>query len=285
MKLGDRRQTCRDIGMMRMGHVLVIAILTLSGCGQREEVVPVNAMAYKDELVALSKARIFFGHQSVGRNLLQGLSDLSQQAGVPLRIVHLESGGTGDQPGVFHTDIGKNREPLGKLSEFSRLVQISGQKPYDVALLKFCYEDIRADAPLSPRALVDEYAKQVAAIRAAQPNLRLVHVTSPLRADPLEWKTAIKRVIGRSTYEDADNQLRNTFNAEMRKRFAGEAIFDIAEVESSLAQEKRSAFNAGSETVFTLAAAYTTDGGHLNEAGRQRVAAAFVRAVAGAMRR
>ena len=285
MKLRIGRNKSAITRTVQRGLVLMFAAVTLIGCNQREEVAPVNVMKYKEDLVALSNARIFFGHQSVGRNLLQGLSDLSEQAAVPLRVVKIENDGTGDQPGLFHTDIGKNRDPLGKLSEFSRLVSIPGQKPYDVALLKFCYEDIRADAKLVPLELVDEYAKQVTAIRVAQPGLRIIHVTSPLRADPLEWKTAIKRMIGRSTYEDADNQLRNAFNVELRKRFAGDMIFDIAEIESTLPQGQRSAFTVGAETVYTLAAAYTSDGGHLSAVGRQHVAAGFARTIAGALRR
>jgi hypothetical protein len=54
-----------------------------------------------------------------------------------------------------------------------------------------------------------------------------------------------------------------------------EALFDIAEVESTLPQGKRNFFMHGGDTIDTLTQAYTTDGGHLNESGRQQVAAAF----------
>lgn len=244
-----------------------------------------NAAAYKGDLEALSRSRIFFGHQSVGRNLLQGVADLSRQVNSPLRIVGIESTGVDSLPGLFHVDIGKNKEPIGKIAAFAQLLQQPSQPAYDVALLKFCYEDLSRDGLQNPHTLVEEYARSVAAIRAAQPHLRLIHVTVPLRADPSGWKTPVKRLLQRPTEEDADNELRNAFNVELRNRFAGEALFDIAEVESTLPEGKRSFFMRGGDTVYTLAQAYTTDGGHLNEIGRQQVAAAFVRVVAGVVRK
>lgn len=274
-----------NVSMRRLVWGLLLGAITVGffACGYTEKMIPLDASAYKDDLASLSKVRIFFGHQSVGRDLLKGVSDFSRIVKSPLRIVRIEGAGADDLPGLFHVDIGKNKEPIGKIEQFERLLQRPGQVPYDVALLKFCYDDLSRDGLHDPHALVEEYAKRVAAIRAAQPRLRLIHVTIPLRADPTGWKTPIKRLLNRPTEEDADNLLRNKFNSELRTRFAGEALFDIAEVESTLPQGRRSSFMRGSDHVYTLAQAYSHDGGHLNENGRQHVAAAFIRVVAVAL--
>ena len=266
------------------GFCWLLAAAVLIGCGPREMEVSVNAADYKNDLETIAKARILFGHQSVGRNLLQGLTDLSRQAGVPLHIAGTDHANTGDTPGLFHIDIGKNREPIGKIKAFARLVQSPSGAPYDAAILKFCYEDLSDAGMRDPVALVDAYAKSLVVIRQSQPRLRLVHATVPLRSDPLDWKTPIKRLIGRATEEDAGNQLRAAFNTEMRKRFAGQPLFDIAEVESTLPSNIRSAFQLGNESIPTLAAVYTNDGGHLNALGQQKAATAFVRALASALR-
>lgn len=273
-----------SIRPIRILVVLVFTTMLLAACTRPDEDAPLKAVEYRANLETLAKARVFFAHQSVGRNLLQGLTELAAEAKVPLKVARMEGRLADTGPGVFHVDIGKNKEPLGKIKAFAEELRQNASPGFDVALLKFCYLDLSAEGMTDPHALVEEYSRAVSALRASYPNLRIVHVTSPLRSDPVEWKTPIKRLLGRDTYEDADNRLRNAYNMELRKRFAGEVIFDIAEVESTLPQGTRSAFGSGTHTVFTLAQAYTSDGGHLNARGRQYVAAAFTNAVAAALR-
>lgn len=260
---------------------LVAVVVTLGACGKGEEM-HIEVAANEADFSVLSGARILFAHQSVGRNLLEGLSVLTGRARSGVRVTSINNGIDG-KPGLFHVDIGQNGDPIGKIRQFLQLTQ-STTNEYDVAILKLCYVDIGHDGTKNPLALVDEYAKSVVAIRAARPKLRLLHTTVPLRADPPGWKTQVKRMLGLPTDEDDGNQLRNAYNAEIRKRFAGEAILDIAEVESTLPSGARSYFSYKNKVIYTLAGVYTTDGGHLNELGRKRLALAFVSAVAAALR-
>jgi lysophospholipase L1-like esterase len=69
----------------------------------------------------------------------------------------------------------------------------------------------------------------------------------------------------------------------VRARFGGDALFDLAAVESTLPDGTRSSFSAGPRRVFTLAQPYTSDGGHLNDEGSRRAAAAFVHTLAKAL--
>jgi hypothetical protein len=272
-----------------LGWLCIIAALTLAACARKEEAIqPVDASAYKTDLETLSGARVFFGHQSVGRYLLQGVADLSKSDDSPLRIVRVDNVDHPDEDtlaGLFHTDIGANSNPFGKIDAFSRFLLQPGQPAFDIALLKFCYVDLGGDGVKDPHDLLEQYANSVAELRAVQPRLRLVHVTAPLRADPPGRRTAVKRLLHLSTEEDADNVVRNAYNQELRKRFAGEPIFDIAEVESTLPDGTRSYFMHNGERIYTLANVYTDDGGHPNAIGRQYVAAAFVRAVAQELRK
>jgi len=53
------------------------------------------------ELALLATKRIYFAHQSVGANILQGVAELARGAGVPLRIVARPRGGAaGEQAGA-----------------------------------------------------------------------------------------------------------------------------------------------------------------------------------------
>ncbi len=268
-----------------LGFLFAVTAVVLSACGHDTEAVQVDSSAYRQDLESLSKARIFFGHQSVGRNLLEGLSEIAQQGKLPLRIIPIDGAHGDSLPGLFHAEIGKNLEPIGKIEAFTRLLQQSTKPAYDVALMKFCYVDLSRDGFQNPKALAEEYAKGVAAVRVAHPHLRLIHMTIPLTADPPGWKTTLKRLLHRDTEEDTDNQMRNAFNSEIRKRFAGDALFDLAEVESTLPDGRRSYFMRGRDTIYTLAQAYTTDGAHLNQSGRQHAAAALIRVVADTLRK
>lgn len=254
-----------------------------SACTPRSTEVPLNMAEVKADLQALSQARILFAHQSVGRNILDGVRDLMREAGVTLRIERFDEGAQAPAgAGLFHVQVGINGEPDTKIASFGRLLGANGG--FDVALLKLCYEDVARHAQ-GQDGLLSRYDAMVSRASAASPGTRLVHVTTPLRSEPPGWKTPIKRLLGRETEEDADNALRNAYNQSLLARFGdGKArVFDLARIESTLPDGRRSTFDYNGKAVHTLAADYTYDGGHLNEAGRKHAAAAFVRTLAQAL--
>jgi hypothetical protein len=152
-------------------------------------------------------------------------------------------------------------------------------------MMKFCYVDLRAGHGLDAEELLQRYIGLIDQLKERRPEIRIVHVTIPLRSDPPGWKTLIKRLLKRDTEEDADNVLRNAFNDKLRHRFAGEPIFDLAAVQSTRSDGRRSQFRKNGSAIATLASEYTSDGGHLNGEGQRRAAAEFLRVAATAIRR
>ena len=268
-------------------RLVASAILTLmlSSCSQSQRVDTVNAAELKSQLQALAGARILLGHQSVGRDILAGLESLAREADVPLRVLEIEGVPPDDGPGVFHSNVGKNGDPNSKCEVFAHLLHRPERPAYDLAAMKFCYVDLTDDSSFGAEQLLDRYSSLVQQARALRPDVRIVHVTLPLRSDPLEWKTPIKRVLGRSTYEDSANAFRNAYNDLLRERFAGEPILDVAAIESTRTDGSRSSFSESGKTIYTLDSGYTYDGGHLNEQGQRKVAAEFVRVFAQALPR
>lgn len=235
------------------------------------------------QLSTLSGARIFFGHQSVGRDILSGLAQVAEAAGVPLRILEVRDAPP-DGPGVFHSKIGKNRDPDSKCRDFAELLT-SGRNPvYDLAMMKFCYVDLKRNTPLDVGGMIDRYSRLVETIRAERPDVPLMHITLPLRATPPGRITTVQRLFGLSTSEDADNILRNAYNAALREKYNGEPMFDLAAVESTLPDGTRSAFEQHGKTFYTLDSSYTEDRGHLNEVARRWAAIAFVGSLTTALR-
>src|SRR4051794_9746643 len=238
-----------------------------------------HAGTLTDDLKLLAHERIYFGHQSVGKNVLDGLQELSVAAGVPLRIAELPRAADLDGPGVGHLFVPENGDPLRKLAEFKRALGTGSQA--DVALVKFCYVDINADTDM--RALFDAYRETVDELRAKNPRTTFVHVTLPLTTVQTGPKAWVKWLLGRAPYGTIENVKRDQYNTLLRRTYAGqEPIFDLARLESIAADGTQATVEWDGTVAPALVPAYSEDGGHLNRIGRLRAAEEFVRVLAAA---
>ncbi len=264
-----------------------LAATSLSGCEQQSQVQePVSMDQVKADLLTISQARVFFGHHSVGNNILKGVQALADKTGVPLRIEEVTAGGTAPEgPGLFHGKVGENLDPDAKIAGFASALGAEGEARYDVATFKFCYVDLdEGSKERSPGKLFDRYANNISAIEAAHPGVKVLHSTMPLMAEPPGKKTRLKRMLGLSISTDAANLDRNEFNRLARERFEGSGLLDVARFEATRPDGSIAGFSAGGRDLEMLALEYTSDGGHLNDLGQERVAAAFLHRIAEAVR-
>ncbi|RYB90712.1 SGNH/GDSL hydrolase family protein [Nocardioides glacieisoli] len=219
------------------------------------------------DLQAFSERRIFFGHMSVGKNILSGLREVGAAHGVgPVAEVEVEVAATEvpDLPagGVLaHALIGENRHPVGKLENFEALVRGGLGDQVDLAALKFCYVDVSWYTDVED--LFETYRQTMDRLEADFPDVRFVHMTVPLTTGPRGIKDRVKVVLGRD-----DNAARERYNDLMRAAYGPDQLFDIASIE---AQGPDGA--TGDQALF---GGYTSDGAHLNAAGASRVAAELV---------
>lgn len=230
------------------------------------------------DLEALSSRTIFFGHQSVGGNVLEGVLRLSARAGVPLRLV--EGTAASAPPGtVVHALLGRNGAPLEKIDDFARAVDAFPGDGPDVALMKLCYVDF--DGGADPAALFARYRTVLAELRRRHPRTRFVHVTTPLTAPARGARALAKRLLGRER-DEARNARREAYNALLRDAYAGrEPVLDLARIEATRPDGSVEATVWSGRAVPALVPAYTDDGGHLNAAGQERVARRLVALLAG----
>ncbi len=237
----------------------------VSGARQRLQAVP------QQNWDSLAHKKIFFGHQSVGLNILDGLRKiLSSSPGIKLEIRETSEPRDFEGPLFAHARIGRNRDPLGKIDHFRQLMKSGLGQAVDIAFFKLCYVDI--DRSTDIQALIDHYDETLAALKAEFPDLIIVPVTAPLTTSTPGIKARIKRLLGLGPATRADNIKRNTFNEHIRKTY-GAAIWDLADVEATGADGSKSTFRTRGKTYFKLVSGYSIDGGHLNEAGSQVVAA------------
>ena len=233
------------------------------------------------ELAFLATKRIYFAHQSVGANILQGVAELARGAGVPLRIVEAPRAAAVDAGTFGHFYVPENGAPLEKLANFE--AALGAGSGIDIALIKFCYVDINAGTDAA--ALFTRYQATIAKLRAQNPNTVFVHATLPLTTAQTGPKALAKRLLGRTPYGTIENVRREQYNALMRRAYAGrEPLFDLARLES-LAPDGSAVSVAWDGSIApAMAGAYTDDGGHLNARGRELAARELIGVLAAAAR-
>ena len=151
--------------------------------------------AAKSELAA---RRIFFGHQSVGDNIMDGVADLVRdQPGLGLRIVGIDEARRLDGGFLAHGHIGRNEEPATKTDEFARLLDEEGlASRIDIAFHKYCYVDFGQSTDVA--ALFEHYRTTMARLRASFPAVIFVHVTVPLTTVQSGPMAVLKGLFGKN---------------------------------------------------------------------------------------
>lgn len=226
------------------------------------------------DLQPILNKRIFFGHQSVGSNIIDGiqniLADIGEKERIP--IVDLKGNGSVDQAGFYHDRIGKNRNPYSKIESFKNyLIEQELGEFYDIAFIKFCFVDINKDTNVDKLFL--NYQLSMNEISDQFPNVKILHVTTPLKSRPQKFRKNIsrnlKKLLGMTSNGDLDNVNINRYNRLMRNAYSENGlIFDLAKIESENSDGSRSTFRYQGNEYMYLSSDLTNDGGHLNQEGK-----------------
>jgi lysophospholipase L1-like esterase len=228
---------------------------------------------------SVARTRIYFGHMSVGSNILDGLRDLMRADGrARLDIVETSDPAIFKEAVFAHSPIGKNADPLAKIDQFRTILENGVGERADIAFFKLCFVDIEGGTDVP--ALIGAYDRAIGDLRAAYPKLTIPVVTAPLTAVPRGLKTSLKTLLGRSAPDKAANIKREAFNAHLRERYR-RCVFDLAALESTRPSGERVTFETDGRTFYAMEPSYTDDGGHLNAVGRKVVAAELLRFLAG----
>ncbi|MFE6508540.1 hypothetical protein ACFVDI_25450 [Nocardioides sp. NPDC057767] len=233
----------------------------------------------ESELRTVGRTKVLFGHNSVGMNIIDGISKVYADASVSVPVIADVTGGSVDADGegamLRHAYIGVNEDPMSKFTAFEEVMDGPAGKDIDVALMKLCYVDITAATDV--QAVFDAYVSTMAAVEAAHPDVRLLYTTAPLTADR-NWKSKVKAVLGRDDQMGpADNIARERYNAMIREEYGATGrLVDIAATEAEGTRER----SQDGTTYHVLNENLTFDRGHLNEAGSEAVAAELLRVVA-----
>ena len=195
----------------------------------------------------LNNRSVYFAHNSVGQNIIDGINALG--TGIPV----LSDQQIGDM-GIAETYMGFNGDPAGKMDAFKGLMDNGGNNA-QIAFFKLCYADFNEGT--NSDALFDKYVSVMTELEGRYPEVTFVHVTAPLYDHNASWH----------------NNRQHAFNEKMRAKY-GDYVFDLADIESVGATGNRALAHDGVSPA--MADDWSSDGGHLNEAGGKHIAAELI---------
>ena len=231
-----------------------------------------NRVTLSDEqLLNLRTKKIFFGHQSVGDNIVQGIEDLkAEDSRLQLNVVNSRHPEQVAEPALVESHIGHNEDPQSKNEAFAAIVQSGMGSQGGIAMYKYCYIDFNSSTNV--QQMFEAYRQEIAMLRSKYPLLKIVHITAPLTTVEPATKAWLKAKLGRTSSWDT-NAKRNEFNNLLKQTYAAtDPIVDLAEVESTHPDGSRSYVMRENKRIYTLAPEFTEDGGHLNKVGRRAAA-------------
>ena len=223
----------------------------------------------------LAQLRIFFGHQSVGYNIVDGITDvMNQHAEIDLNVVETSEPQRCAKPVFAHARVGRNTDPLSKIRAFREVLEAGAGDIVDVAFFKFCYVDIVRDS--DPKDIFDSYDATLKGLKNLYPRTKFLHVTVPIRSVPSSTlgglKQTFKSLLGKPGVLD-NNVVRAQYNKLLTDAYGEtEPLFDLAVAESMNPHGSRCYAGKGPRRVCVMANENTDDGGHLSFVGRKSVA-------------
>jgi len=255
--------------------VTVLMLLTVACGGSMRQQVQSDTLLrdLPDSAFArLGQARIFFAHQSVGGNIVDGVrAVLKEDPRLTLNIVDLQGANAATGPFFAHARLGTNGAPRSKTDAFAATLEGGLGDRVDVAFQKYCFVDI--GDPTDVQQVFEYYREAIRRLHQRFPRVTIVHVTAPIVAVQSGPKAIIKKLLGRMPDHYADNMRREQFNDLVRREYGGrEPIFDLAAIESARPDGGRETIRFGGATSYAMLPDYTTDGGHLNDEAKKRVA-------------
>jgi hypothetical protein len=261
--------------------------MMLISCSSEKDTLYGLAQKYNDELKhdlqIIQKHRIYFGHMSVGENIIEGLQDiLKKYPEVHLNIINLHQAQTLPDYYFAHSYVGDNYDPQSKCRDFIQTINNKLTPGLEYAFFKFCFIDI--DRNSNVKAILELYKTTIDSLRIKNPEIKIIHFTVPLISQKVSWhlklKRLVKKSIGRKDYSPLDNIKRNEYNELLHNYYKEEPIFDIARIESTYLDGRRELYSYNGNEYPALFFEYTDDAGHLNTLGRQVIAIELVKFLA-----
>ena len=217
----------------------------------------------ENDWTRLSGQRYFFGHRSVGSNIIEGIVDLKKESNTTGFTIFEINNNSDLKGNVFtHLSIGRNLEPKSKIDGFKNILESGLADSIDIAFMKLCFADINKQTDLEE--LFNYYKTSINYLQEKYPRLKILHFTVPLVTKQKGLKGLIKRFL------KLDNNLyRNKYNELLRNLYDDSELFDLAKIEAKYPDNTSNIYWIKTPG---LIPEYSSDGSHLNQQGRLLIA-------------
>jgi hypothetical protein len=230
---------------------------------------------------AAAGTRVYWGHQSVGGNILEGLAALLSESQTSWPIYEVGRSPLPSGPALLHQRIGHNGVPTEKIDDFAKSVRSLADPKPKLAFMKLCFSDVNRETDVNK--LIEYYATTLRQLKSDYPNIVFGHATVPLVPAADSYKDRLKRLAGIQIAKERDNLRRSEYNALLRKAFPQDPLFALDVIESTQPNGARLQFQIEGQVGYALASEYAGDAsGHLNTTGAKLAAMELVRFVASA---
>jgi len=266
IRYGERNKTndifTRSVFMFLIG---IVCLTISSGCSSDSNNSELNQSKIDMAEInwnLLCEKRIFFGHQSVGNGILKGIDSLQVNLADRINIVDTRSAEEINGPILAHTKVGRNLCPESKIDDFVKIIENGVGNKVDIVMLKLCYVDLNTNS--NPEAIFSNYKSSIERLSLQFPGIKVLHWTVPLTEKPRGIKGIVKSILRMD-----DNPYRHEYNELIRSTFNPDDIFDIALIQSTYPDGRRNLYRG---EIPGLVPEYSSDGGHLNDYGKEYVA-------------
>ena len=248
--------------------VFYLSLLINISCNTHENnknTLKTDNMINKIEFSSLHGKRVYFGHQSVGFNIIRGLDSLIKKNNV-LNFIKVITLGEylslmipeNDSSFYFvHSVIGENGSPKSKLDDFQHKIDIL--KQIDAAFLKLCFVDF--DCNTDVNLLYSNYLDNITELEKKYADIKFVYFTVPITTKRNIINRVAKIILSRRDYSFKRSQFNKLIRETSNIKF-----FDIAYLESHLEND-----TTENQEEYLLKT-YASDAGHLNSIGSEKVA-------------
>lgn len=256
---------------------LMILLLVVASCSRDgfdgNEIYTMNGGGTEDLaplIEQVSDLKVYFGHQSVGFNILGGVEAWNRESGASLEVIESRDFSSVSAVPFVHFRIGSNGDFRGKVDDFVTLMQQVPVGENPVAFFKFCYVDVTAETDV--KAEYEYYREKMLYLKDKYPTIRFIACTVPYTAVQTGVKATVKKVVGKVPYGYQDNVKRQEFNQRVLSDFKGiMPVFDLGGLESTRPDGSIETYSFNGETYPCMPDIYRTDYGHLNDFGARTI--------------
>lgn len=214
----------------------------------------------------VASLKIYFGHRSVGGNIISGIEQWENETGVQLQKAQSKDFSSVGEASLVHFGVGSNSDPRSKIDDFVTLVEQIPQEGSPVAFFKLCYVDITGNTEIDP--LFEYYKEKMLYLNKTYPNIRFMASTVPIMGLQKGLKAIVKKMLGRQPTGVLGNIKRHEFNKRLIDEFQGVIpIFDLGGIESTKPDGTIETYGFNGSEYPYMHKYYTYDYGHLTDFG------------------